>query len=141
MVELTTLDQARAFFQGDRFATNSGMRIEDAAPGRSLIRLTLTEAHRNAMGFLMGGVPLTMADFACAVAAHYGPGAGQWVSADTHVSFLAPCRGRELAAEAVCLKRGRKLSFYEVFIHDEADDLVAKASFILCSITNGTQRI
>ena len=139
--ELVTLDRARAFFQGDRFAADAGMTIEDAAPGRAVIRLTLTEAHQNARGFLMGGVPLTMADFACAVASHYGPGAGLWVSADAHVSFLNPCRGRELVAEATCLKRGRKLSWYEVLIRDETDVPVAKATFPMCAVHDQTTNV
>ena len=133
-IVLETLEQARAFFQKDRFAAGSGMTIEDAAPGRARIRLLLTEAHMNAVGFLMGGVPLTMADFACAVASHYGPGAGQHVSADAHVSFLNPCRGRELLAEADRIKAGKRLSWYEVRIRDELDTLVAKATFTMCRV-------
>ena len=129
--ELITLDQARAFFRKDRFASGSGMTIEDAAPGFARIRLLLTEAHQNAMGFLMGGVLLTMADFACAVASHFGPGAGQHVSADAHVSFLNPCRGQTLRAEATRLKGGKKLSWYEVLIRDEGDTLIARAAFTM----------
>ena len=129
--ELITLDRARTFFAKDRFAAGSGMIIEDAAPGFARIRLLLTEAHQNAMGFLMGGVLLTMADFACAVASHFGPGAGQHVSADAHVSFLNPCRGQTLRAEASRLKGGKKLSWYEVLIRDEGDTLIARAAFTM----------
>ena len=132
--ELLTLDQARAFFRKDRFASGSGMTIEDAAPGFARIRLLLTEAHQNAMGFLMGGVLLTMADFACAVASHFGPTAGQHVSADAHMSFLNPCRDDVLRAEAACLKPGKRLSWYEVLIRDGQDTLVAKATFTMCRI-------
>lgn len=133
-LELTTLEAARAFFQGDRFAAGSGMTIEKAAPGRSGISLVLTDRHRNAVGGVMGGVVLTMADFACAVATHYGPGAGQWVSVDAHVSFLNACRGRELWAEAVCIKGGRRLSWYEVAIRDELDTPIARATFTMCKV-------
>lgn len=129
--ELLTLDQARAFFRKDRFASGSGMTIEDAAPGFARIRLLLTEAHQNAMGFLMGGVALTMADFSCAVASHFGPGAGQWVSVDAQVSFLNPCRGQTLLCEAVRLKKGGKLAWYEVSIWDELDTPVARATFTM----------
>ena len=129
--ELLTLDQARAFFRKDRFASGSGMTIEDAAPGYARIRLPLTEAHQNAMGFLMGGVTLTMADFSCAVASHFGPGAGQWVSVDAQVSFLNPCRGQTLLCEATRLKGGKKLSWYEVLIRDEGDTLIARAAFTM----------
>ena len=129
--ELLTLDQARAFFRKDRFASGSGMTIEDAAPGFARIRLLLTEAHQNAMGFLMGGVALTMADFSCAVASHFGPGAGQWVSVDAQVSFLNPCRGQTLLCEATCLKKGGKLAWYQVSIRDELDTPVARATFTM----------
>ncbi len=133
-MELTSLEAARSFFQGDRFAAGSGMTIEEAAPGRSLISLVLTDRHRNAVGGVMGGVVLTMADFACAVATHYGPGAGQWVSADAHVSFLNPCRGKALTAEAVCIRPGRRLSWYEVNIRDDLDVPLAKATFTMCKV-------
>ena len=129
--ELITLDRARAFFSKDRFAAGSGMIIEDAAPGHALVSLTLTDRHRNAVGGVMGGVLLTMADFACAVASHFGPGAGQHVSADAHVSFLNPCRGQTLRAEAARLKGGKKLSWYEVLIRDEGDTLIARAAFTM----------
>lgn len=129
--ELITLDQARAFFAKDRFAAGSGMIIEDAAPGHALVSLTLTDRHRNAVGGVMGGVLLTMADFACAVASHFGPGAGQHVSADAHVSFLNPCRGQTLRAEATRLKGGKKLSWHEVLIRDEGDTLIARADFTM----------
>ena len=138
-MELTTLEAARTFFRGDRFATDAGMTIDDAAPGRARIRLPLTEAHLNARGFLMGGVPLAMADFSCAVASHYGPGAGLWVSADAHMSFLNPCKGRTLLAEATCRKRGRKLSYYEVTIRDELDNDVARAMFTMCRTNDPLQ--
>ena len=137
--ELTTLEAARAFFQGDRFAAGAGMEIAAADRGFARIRLELTSQHLNARGFLMGGVPLAMADFACAVASHYGAGAGRWVSADAHVSFLSACRGRVLIAEAVCLKEGRKLSFYEVGIQDELGTPVAKADFTMYATQSPTR--
>ena len=130
-IVLETLEQARAFFQKDRFAAGSGMTVEEVSPGRAVISLCLTEAHRNAVGGVMGGVLLTMADFACAVASHFGPGAGQHVSADAHVSFLNPCRGQTLRAEASRLKGGKKLSWYEVLIRDEGDTLIARAAFTM----------
>ena len=130
-IVLETLEQARAFFQKDRFAAGSGMTVAEASPGRAVISLCLTDAHRNAVGGVMGGVLLTMADFACAVASHFGPGAGQHVSADAHVSFLNPCRGQTLRAEASRLKGGKKLSWYEVLIRDEGDTLIARAAFTM----------
>ena len=134
IMELTTLEQARAFFEKDRFATEAGMTIEAAAPGRAVIRLTLTKAHRNAMGFPMGGVLCTMADFACAVASNFGAGTGLHVSADANISFLNPCRGKVLTAEATCVKPGKRLSWYEVNIRDDLETLLVKATFTMCTV-------
>lgn len=133
-IVMDTLDQARAFFRGDRFATDAGMTVEAAAPGRAVIGLRLTEAHQNAMGFPMGGVLCTMADFACAVASNFGTGTGIYVSADAHVSFLNPCRGRVLTAEAACIKPGKRLSYFEVNIRDDLGTHIARAAFTMCRV-------
>ena len=128
---ITTLEQARVFFAKDLYATENGMTVEEAEPGRSVIRLALTDRHKNAVGSLMGGVQLTMADFACAVASQFGPDAKPHVSLDAHVSFLAACRGTILTAEAKAVRQGRSVSFYEVFITDDTGRLIAKADFTM----------
>ena len=128
---LETLEQAREFFKKDRFATENGMTIESVEPGHSVIRLELDETHLNAAGALMGGVPFTMADFACAVAANFGPDAALTVSTNASIGFMSPCRGKVLFAEAVRVKKGRNLSFYEVSVKDDAGSFVARASFTM----------
>ena len=127
-VKMETLEDAREFFGNDRFAKNAGMTIEEVGIRHSVIKLTLGDEHLNAVDALMGGVVCTMADFACAVASNFGTGTGQYVSSDAHVSFVNACRGKELTAEAVCIKSGRKLSYYEVAINDDTKTLIAKAS-------------
>ena len=128
---METTEQARAFFRNDRFATDNGMQIELAELRHSVITLALDERHLNAVGGVMGGVYCTLADFACAVASNFGTGTGLYVSADAHIGFLNACRGKELTAEAVCVKSGAKLSFYEVSVTDELGTDVVKASFTM----------
>ena len=43
-------------------------------------------------------------------------------------SFLSPAKGRELSAEAQCLKAGRTTCLYEVRVADELGAFVAQAS-------------
>ena len=131
---METVADARAFFSGDRFASDAGMTIETASVRHAVIRLPLDDRHRNAMGGLMGGVVAAMADFACAVASNFGTGTGQYVTADAHISFLNACRGKELTAEAVCVKHGGKLSFYEVSVRDDTRTKVANAAFTMCRV-------
>ena len=74
----------------------------------------------------MGGAVFTLADFAFAVAAN---GFAERITVSQHVSvtFLAPAKGRELRAEARCVKAGRTTCLYEVEVRDEAGTFVAQA--------------
>ena len=65
--------------------------------------------------------------FAFAVAAN---GFADKVTVSQHVSitFLAPAKGRELLAEAACLKAGRSTCLYEVDVRDELGTYVAHAT-------------
>ena len=130
-IVIETLEQAREFFSNDRYATDSGMYIEKVSPRYALIRMPIDERHQNARGSLMGGVILTIADFACAVACKFGLDTGAYVSADAHTSFLSACRGKELIAEAICIKQGGRLAFYEVSITDELETPVARSNFTM----------
>ena len=138
---LETPEQARAFFANDRFAASAGMRIEEVSPRHAVISLRLNETHRNAAGGVMGGVLFTMADFACAVAAHFGAETGAYVSADANIRFLNACSGDHLTAEADCVKNGGRLSFYEAAVRDDAGVLLAKASFTMCRVGEPTKNI
>lgn len=129
--QIKTAQQARDFFQKDRFASDSGMTIAEASLRHSVIKLQINDSHLNAVGSLMGGVIFTMADFACAVASNFGTETGFSVSVDAHISFLSATQGKELTAEAVCVKHGSRLSFFEVSITDELKTAVAKASFTM----------
>ncbi|MBQ6165375.1 MAG: PaaI family thioesterase [Clostridia bacterium] len=128
--EIKTPEQARAFFSNDRFATGNGMTIESVEPRHAVIRLELDERHRNGVGGVMGGVMMTMSDFACAVASIYDSDSG-YVTANANVSFLNAARGKTLFAESVCVKRGRMLDFYEVTIKDDLGTLISKADFTM----------
>ena len=130
-IPLNTLEEAREFFKNDRFATENGAVIESVEERHSVISLSLNETHMNAAGGVMGGVMFMMSDFACAVAANFGPAEGLCVSVDSHISFIGAVRGGVLTAEALCVKPGRNMSFYEVTVKDDLGTLVAKSSFTM----------
>lgn len=82
-----TLDEVRAFFANDRYATVAcGAVIEEARPGYARVVLQVEENHLNGMGSLMGGVSFTMADFAFAVASNIGQ--APTVSTNCSIDFL-----------------------------------------------------
>ena len=122
---MPTLDELNERFRHDCFATAVvGARILEAEPNRAVCVLPLGPQHMNANGTPMGGAIFTLADFAFAVAAN---GFAERVTVSQHasVTFLAPAKGKELRAEATCLKAGRTLCLYEVRITDELGVCVA----------------
>ena len=122
---MPTLDQIRACFSGDRYATETtGVTIQEAQPGRAVCTLPLRPELLNANHTPMGGAIFTLADFAFAVAAN---GHSQRVTVSQHASitFLAPAKGQTLIARAACIKAGRRTCLYAVDITDELDTCVA----------------
>ena len=122
---MPTLDELNERFHHDCFATAVvGATILAAEPNHAVCVLPLGPQHMNANGTPMGGAIFTLADFAFAVAAN---GFAQRVTVSQHasVTFLSPAKGKELRAEASCLKAGRTLCLYEVRITDDLGAQVA----------------
>ncbi len=128
--DIKTVEDARAYFSADIFATEAtGCVIEDARPGYARCVLTLEEKHRNAAHGVMGGAIYTLADFAFAVAATM---TGQpTVSLNSQISFLSGVKGDSLIAEAVAVKSGRSTCYYRVSVTDNLGRNIAEM------VTNG----
>lgn len=118
MPEFQSTDEARAYFEKDRFALENGVVLEEMLPTGAVCSLALTDHHRNAEGGVMGGAIFTLIDLAFAAAANnaHRPTVAQQVS----MNFLNAPRGRRLTAKALCRKDGRTSCVYQV---DVADDL------------------
>ncbi len=123
--EFSTLEEARAFFSGDLYATESGAEIIEAEPGHARCRMALTDHHRNAEGGVMGGAILTLIDFAFATAACnvHRPTVAQQIS----MNFLSASRGHLLTARAACRKDGKTSCVYQVDITDDLGRDIAQA--------------
>lgn len=118
MPTFETLEEARAYFAGDRFAANAGVIIDEIAPGRAVCHFDITQDHKNAENGVMGGAIFTLIDLAFAAAANdlHRPTVAQQVS----INFLNGTRGARLTATASCRKDGKTSCVYQV---DVADDL------------------
>ncbi len=120
-----SLEAAKEFFRGDRYATESGMMIDKLEEGSSVCSFEINEHHRNAEGGLMGGAIFTLIDFAFAAAAAtvHRPTVAMQVS----VSYLNAAKGKRLSAAAECLKDGRTSCVYNVSVKDETGRNIAQA--------------
>ncbi len=122
-MELKTIEEVRALFAKDRYATDSGAYIEEIGEHYAKCSIRLDERHRNAVGAVMGGVYFTLADFTFAVATNWKK--PEVVSLNSTVTYLAPAKGELLIAEAFCVKEGKATNCYRIDICDEMKKLLA----------------
>lgn len=122
-VDWTDIEQVRAFFRNDVFATESGAVIEQVSPGEALCSLIIQPRHKNAAGILQGGVTFTLADFAFAVAANATH--PLTVSLSNQINFLKPPKGSRLLARASRLSSGKNTCCYQVTVTDELGTSIA----------------
>lgn len=125
MAVFNTLDEARDYFEADRFAAENGVVLDSIAEGDSVCSLDISARHRNAEGGVMGGAIFTLIDLAFAAAANnvHRPTVAQQVS----VSFLSGSRGSRLIARARCRKDGRSSCVYNVDVTDDLGRDIAQA--------------
>ena len=116
-------EQIIELFEKDRFATDNGAVIDEVEEHYAKCSLRIEARHKNAMGAVMGGVYFTLADFAFAVASNWQE-IGT-VSLQSDIAYLGGAKGEKLTAEAVCIKNGRKTSYYRVEVKDELGHLAA----------------
>lgn len=123
--DLPTLEETRAYFSGDHYATlQCGATIDEIAPGRAVCSCTIERHHRNAMNNVMGGAIFTLADFACAVASNEA-GRQPSVTVSSTVEFIGSAKGERLIATCEADRSGRRLGFYTTRVEDECGTLVA----------------
>jgi len=124
MSTFKNLEEARAYFEGDRFAGENGMVLEAIGEGTSVCSMELTSRHQNANGGVMGGAIFTLADFAFAAAVNnvHRPTVAQQVS----INYLSAPKGRRLTATAHCRKDGRTTCVYIVDVTDDTGRDVAQ---------------
>ena len=67
MATFSGTEEAVKYFEGDKYAMITGVKLEELTDDHSLASLVLSDIHRNANGGIMGGVMFTLADFAFAV--------------------------------------------------------------------------
>ena len=126
---MKTLEEAREFFAGDRYATKmTGAVIDEIGEHYAKCSMKITDNHRNANGGVMGGAIYTLADFAFAVATNFVSGQNT-VSVVGQASFMSAPKGSVLYAEARLLKDGKRNCFYEVRINDDTGRLIAVVTF------------
>jgi uncharacterized protein (TIGR00369 family) len=139
----TRLAFVREFAATSPYYQTMGMSLVELDEGRAVIRLAAQPSHLNADGILHGGVLPAIADGAMgnALRTLHGDSA-QVLTAEIHLHYLRPVTGGAVLAEGRVVKSGRRLSFGEVEMRDEASRrVVARGSgtFVIEGTRNKVQ--
>ena len=119
-----SIDDARAFFAGDRFATENGMTLEELDESHAVTSVEIGARHRNALGGVMGGAIFTLADLAFAALTNDRERAV--VAQQVSVNYLAAPKGGRLVATARYKKDGRSSCVVNVDIVDDSGREIAQ---------------
>ena len=124
MKGFATIEEAQAFFSGDRFATESGMTLEELDESHAVTSVEIGARHRNALGGVMGGAIFTLADLAFAALTNDRERAV--VAQQVSVNYLAAPKGGRLVATARYKKDGRSSCVVNVDIVDDSGREIAQ---------------
>lgn len=124
MTNFKDIEIAREFFYQDKYAVNTGVKLDDLTEDKAICSLKITDEHKNAYGGVMGGVIFTLADFAFAVLSNQIHQLTVAQQVDIH--YLSAPKGDKLIAEATCRKNGRTSSIVNVDISDDTGRDVAQ---------------
>ena len=124
MATFSGTEEAAKYFEGDKYAMITGVKLEELTDDHSLASLVLSDIHRNANGGIMGGVMFTLADLAFAALANqiHRPTVAQQVS----INYLSAPKGERLIARAICKKNGRSTLVINVDVTDDTGREVAQ---------------
>ncbi len=124
---MTPLEEAKSIFIHDTYAmVTTGIDIEEVGDRYAKCSLKITDAHKNAIGKVMGGAIYTLADFCFAVATNFKQ--VTTVTTVSQINYVGAAKGDILYGETKLIKDGKRSCFYEVEIKDDLGNLVAVAT-------------
>ena len=94
---------------------------------------TITKTSTTHFNAAHGGYIFGLADTAAGIAAMTDGRTAVTIS--SNIDYLKPAKTSKLKAIATCIKNGKTISFFEVKIYDEENNLIAKSNVNYCYIS------
>lgn len=110
----------------DRFLRHLQIEVVNASRESALVRMPLSDHHRNGWGAAHGGVISALCDAAFGSAAN-NDSRYAVVTTSLNVDFLRPGLNGPLKAEATLVRSGRRIVNYDVMVWDGDGKLIARA--------------
>ena len=117
MTTFESIDEAREFFNGDKFAAKLGIQLDELGDDYCICSVEIKDDFRNGFGAVMGG-----AIFAVMSNQLHKLTVGLQVS----INYLSGAKGEKLIAKATVRKDGRTTSVINVDITDDTGREIAQ---------------
>jgi len=109
-------------------ARQFGFRLAVAEPGRVILRMRVSERHKQVHGVVHGGILDALADTAGGLATYMAVPRGRRVATiEMKINYLEAVEGGTVEAEARVVRRGRHIAVVDCDVHSEDHRLVGKA--------------
>ncbi|OLU42688.1 PaaI family thioesterase [Ileibacterium valens] len=113
----------------NHFLQSSRMRVKECGAGYAILEMDLDEQLLNIYGLVHGGALFSLADTA-AGAASFTTGRDS-VTLNSSINYIRPASGGKLKACASEIHAGKTTGVYEVFIYDDQEHLLSRATFTM----------
>jgi uncharacterized protein (TIGR00369 family) len=109
-------------------ARQFGFRLAVAEPGRVILRMRVSERHKQVHGVVHGGILAALADTAGGLATYMAVPRGRRVATiEMKINYLEAVEGGTVEAEARVVRRGRHIAVVDCDVRSEDHRLVGKA--------------
>lgn len=131
-----TMDQLRARLNSSSmYLQSNDMHVVEVKKGYAKVEMNIDEQILNVHGFVHGGALYSLADTA-AGAASFATGRDSVTLSGT-INYIKPGKGGKLIGIAQEISAGRTTGVYEVFIFNDTEVLLSRATFTMFFLDGG----
>lgn len=112
-----------------QFLQSNDMKVTEVRDGFAKVEMIIDKQILNVHGFVHGGALYSLADTA-AGAASFATGRDSVTLSGT-INYIKPGKGGKLIGIAQEISRGRTTGIYEVFIFNDKDVMLSRATFTM----------
>lgn len=116
------------------YLQSNDMHVVEVKEGHAKVEMIIDEQILNVHGFVHGGALYSLADTA-AGAASFATGRDSVTLSGT-INYIKPGKGGKLIGIAQEISAGRTTGVYEVFIFNDAEVLLSRATFTMFFLDN-----
>ncbi len=112
-----------------QYLQSNDMKVTELSEGYARVEMLIDEQILNVHGFVHGGALYSLADTA-AGAASFATGRDS-VTLNGTIHYIKPGKGGKLIGVATEISRGRTTGIYEVFLYNDVEILLSRATFTM----------